>query len=80
IHKPRDSLLSWTSGFDRYEGIVNWGFLILAIGGCRLMLENVLKYGVRVNPLDWLRWVVDEHQRENYFHTPLWLLGESSDL
>ncbi|XP_018023397.1 diacylglycerol O-acyltransferase 1 [Hyalella azteca] len=77
IHKPRDSLLSWSSGFDRYEGIVNWGFLILAIGGCRLMLENVLKYGVRVNPLDWLRWVQEEHQRENYYNTPLWLLGSN---
>lgn len=50
IHSPRDSLISWGSSFNNFEGMVNWAFLLLAIGGFRLFLENLNKYGVRVNP------------------------------
>ncbi|XP_063617631.1 diacylglycerol O-acyltransferase 1 isoform X2 [Cydia splendana] len=53
IHKPRDSLFSWSSGFKNFTGLVNWGFLMLSIGGLRLCLENFLKYGFRVNPIEW---------------------------
>lgn len=73
IHQPRDSLFSWSSGFDRYEGFVNWGFLILLLGGLRLFLENVLKYGVKINPLSWLLWLKNQQEHDNYFHTPLFL-------
>ncbi|XP_073941804.1 diacylglycerol O-acyltransferase isoform X2 [Choristoneura fumiferana] len=54
IHKPRDSLFSWSSGFKNFTGLVNWGFLMLTIGGLRLCLENFLKYGFRVNPIEWI--------------------------
>jgi len=43
IHRPRDSLFSWSSGFTNFTGLVNWGFLLLCIGGLRLGLENLLK-------------------------------------
>ncbi|XP_044588980.1 diacylglycerol O-acyltransferase 1 [Cotesia glomerata] len=52
-HKPRDSLFSWSSGFDNFTGFINWGFLLLGLGGVRLLLENFIKYGVRVDPLQW---------------------------
>lgn len=42
-HRPRDSLFSWSSGFDNFTGFVNWGFLLLGIGGIRLLLENFIK-------------------------------------
>jgi hypothetical protein len=42
-HKPRDSLFSWSSGFDNFTGLVNWGFLLLTMGGIRLLLENFIK-------------------------------------
>ena len=29
IHSPRDSLISGTSAFQNYEGMVNWAFLLL---------------------------------------------------
>ncbi|ODM96870.1 Diacylglycerol O-acyltransferase 1 [Orchesella cincta] len=54
IHRPVDSLFSWSSGFTNFEGFVNWAFLLLALGGSRLFLENFIKYGIRVNPLDWI--------------------------
>ncbi|KAJ0181865.1 hypothetical protein K1T71_002587 [Dendrolimus kikuchii] len=41
-HKPRDSLFSWSSEFANFTGLVNWGFLMLSIGGVRLCLENFL--------------------------------------
>ncbi|CAD6222051.1 GSCOCG00005311001-RA-CDS, partial [Cotesia congregata] len=52
-HKPRDSLFSWSSGFDNFTGFINWGFLLLGLGGVRLLLENFIKYGIRVDPLQW---------------------------
>lgn len=54
IHKPRDSLFSWSSEFANFTGLVNWGFLMLTVGGVRLCLENFLKYGFRVNPIEWI--------------------------
>lgn len=54
IHKPRDSLFSWSSNFNNFSGLVNWGFLLLTMGGFRLLLENFIKYGFRVDPVQWL--------------------------
>ncbi|KAK6632049.1 hypothetical protein RUM44_007079 [Polyplax serrata] len=53
-HKPRDSLFSWASGFSNFTGFVNWAFLLLSVGGSRLFLENIIKYGIRVDPSQWL--------------------------
>uniref|UniRef100_A0A1B6CHE7 diacylglycerol O-acyltransferase n=1 Tax=Clastoptera arizonana TaxID=38151 RepID=A0A1B6CHE7_9HEMI len=53
-HKPRDSLFSWSSDFNDYSGFFNWGFLLLFMGGVRLLLENLLKYGILVDPEQWL--------------------------
>ncbi|XP_043287985.1 diacylglycerol O-acyltransferase 1 [Venturia canescens] len=52
-HRPRDSLFSWSSGFANFTGFVNWGFLLLGLGGFRLLLENFIKYGIRVDPIQW---------------------------
>lgn len=52
-HRPRDSLFSWSSGFHNFTGLVNWGFLLLTMSGFRLLLENLLKYGIRVDPFQW---------------------------
>lgn len=52
-HRPRDSPFSWSSGFDNFTGLVNWGFLLLTMGGFRLLLENLIKYGIRVDPVQW---------------------------
>ena len=34
--------------------MVNWAFLLLAMGGLRLALENINKYGLRVNLTGWM--------------------------
>ena len=33
---------------------MNWAFLLLTLGGIRLFLENLNKYGVRVDPGFWV--------------------------
>ncbi|KAK2724944.1 diacylglycerol O-acyltransferase 1-like [Artemia franciscana] len=53
-HYRRDSLFSWTSGFGDFRGFINLAFLLLLLGGARLFLENVMKYGIRVDPVQWL--------------------------
>lgn len=52
-HQPRDSLFSWSSKFNNWTGLVNWGFLLLTMGGFRLLLENFIKYGIRIDPMQW---------------------------
>ncbi|KAM7354166.1 diacylglycerol O-acyltransferase isoform 1-T2 [Cochliomyia hominivorax] len=71
-HRPRDSLFSWSSGFSNFTGLVNWGFLLLTIGGFRLCLENLLKYGIRINPIDWYFFLCGKNEGEG--HASLFLI------
>ncbi|XP_065164907.1 diacylglycerol O-acyltransferase 1 [Atheta coriaria] len=64
-HRPQDSLFSWTSGFDNFTGFVNWAFLLLLIGGFRLFLENFIKYGIRVDPIQWINLLKDENTADH---------------
>ncbi|KAF7275235.1 hypothetical protein GWI33_012059 [Rhynchophorus ferrugineus] len=65
-HKPRDSLFSWNSGFDNFTGLVNWAFLLLSIGGLRLLLENFIKYGIRVDPIQWIYVIINPEDSSGY--------------
>lgn len=72
-HKHRDSLFSWSSGFGDFTGFVNWAFLLLFMGGMRLFLENLIKYGIRVDPEQWLI-VLTGRQEGGAEHPSLYLL------
>uniref|UniRef100_A0AAQ4PBB4 O-acyltransferase n=1 Tax=Gasterosteus aculeatus aculeatus TaxID=481459 RepID=A0AAQ4PBB4_GASAC len=50
-HKTRESLLSSTSGYNNYRGILNWCVVMLVLSNARLFLENLLRYGVLVDPI-----------------------------
>ncbi|XP_028983983.1 diacylglycerol O-acyltransferase 1b [Betta splendens] len=50
-HKAQESLLSSTSGYNNYRGILNWCVVMLVLSNARLFLENLLKYGVLVDPI-----------------------------
>lgn len=39
----------------RHEGLFNLGMIILVVTHCRLILENLLKYGMRFNVLGYVR-------------------------
>ncbi|CAF1218954.1 unnamed protein product, partial [Didymodactylos carnosus] len=57
-HSSRSSLLSSSSGYNNYRGLLNLVYVLLAMGSGRLVLENLLKYGLLVQidlPVKFLR-------------------------
>ncbi|KAL8570499.1 hypothetical protein ACOMHN_034534 [Nucella lapillus] len=51
VHRNTDSLLSTTSNFTNYRGLLNLCLLLLVLSNARLCVENLLKYGVLINPV-----------------------------
>ncbi|XP_030250895.1 diacylglycerol O-acyltransferase 1b isoform X2 [Sparus aurata] len=50
-HKTQQSLLSSASGFNNYRGVLNWCVVMLVLSNARLFLENLLRYGILVDPI-----------------------------
>ncbi|XP_016107591.1 diacylglycerol O-acyltransferase 1-like [Sinocyclocheilus grahami] len=50
-HKLQESLLSSSSGYSNYRGILNWCVVMLVLSNARLVLENLIKYGILVDPI-----------------------------
>nr|XP_032642191.1 diacylglycerol O-acyltransferase 1 [Chelonoidis abingdonii] len=50
-HKMQESLLSSSSGYSNYRGILNWCVVMLVLSNARLFLENLIKYGILVDPI-----------------------------
>ncbi|XP_021341786.1 diacylglycerol O-acyltransferase 1-like isoform X2 [Mizuhopecten yessoensis] len=51
IHRHADSLFSTASGFTNYRGLLNLCILLLVLANTRLFLENILKYGILIDPV-----------------------------
>ncbi|KAJ8303014.1 hypothetical protein KUTeg_019410 [Tegillarca granosa] len=51
IHRHADSLLSTDSGFNNYRGFLNLCIILLVLANARLFLENILKYGILIDPI-----------------------------
>ncbi|XP_030644888.1 diacylglycerol O-acyltransferase 1a [Chanos chanos] len=50
-HSVQESLFSSDSGFSNYRGILNWCVIMLVLTNARLFLENLIKYGILVDPI-----------------------------
>ncbi|CAH2311441.1 diacylglycerol O-acyltransferase 1 [Pelobates cultripes] len=50
-HKLQESLLSSASGYSNYRGVLNWCVVMLVLSNARLFLENIIKYGILVDPI-----------------------------
>ncbi|XP_055075788.2 diacylglycerol O-acyltransferase 1a [Misgurnus anguillicaudatus] len=50
-HTLQESLLSSDSGYSNYRGILNWCVVMLVLTNARLFLENLIKYGILVDPI-----------------------------
>ncbi|KAM9783201.1 diacylglycerol O-acyltransferase 1-like [Neosynchiropus ocellatus] len=50
-HKTQESLLSSASGYQNYRGVLNWCVVMLVLSNARLFLENLLRYGILVDPV-----------------------------
>lgn len=70
IVKSRDSLLTTSSGFSNYRGILNLVIILLVLSNARAALENIIKYGILVDPFLWLSFF-----SEGSKHTPAVLIG-----
>ncbi|XP_022097517.1 diacylglycerol O-acyltransferase 1-like [Acanthaster planci] len=55
IHTDQSSLLSNASGFNNYRGFLNLCIVLLAMSSGRLVLENLIKYGILVDPISMLK-------------------------
>jgi len=71
IHSPCDSLLSWSSSFSNYEGLFNWGALLLFLGCTRICLTNLLRYGVRVSARGWIKFLCGDIFHEDQVDFPV---------
>lgn len=54
VAKCKDSLLTTSSGYTNYRGILNLVIILLVLSNARAALENLIKYGLLVDPLSWL--------------------------
>ncbi|XP_064262389.1 diacylglycerol O-acyltransferase 1-like, partial [Passer domesticus] len=50
-HRVQESLLSSASGYSNYRGVLNWCVVMLVLSNARLFLENLIKYGILVDPI-----------------------------
>ncbi|XP_076311213.1 diacylglycerol O-acyltransferase 1-like isoform X2 [Tachypleus tridentatus] len=55
IHRPQDSLLSSSSGYTNYRGLLNLCIVLLVLSNARVALENIIKYGILVDPIQWFK-------------------------
>ncbi|CAD6193928.1 unnamed protein product [Caenorhabditis auriculariae] len=54
VHRAQDSLFSQSSGWTNFRGFFNLSILLLVISNGRVALENVIKYGILISPLQWI--------------------------
>ncbi|ELT88627.1 hypothetical protein CAPTEDRAFT_183593 [Capitella teleta] len=54
-HQHADSLFSTSSGFTNYRGMLNLCGILLALSMGRVALENIIKYGILIDPIQWLQ-------------------------
>ncbi|XP_078367597.1 diacylglycerol O-acyltransferase 1-like [Oculina patagonica] len=50
IHDYSESLIT-SSTFDNFKGFLNLGFVLLILSNVRVALDNVLRYGVLIDPI-----------------------------
>ncbi|CAI5451499.1 unnamed protein product [Caenorhabditis angaria] len=54
VHQAQDSLFSTSSGWTNFRGFFNLSILLLVLSNGRVALENVIKYGILITPLQWI--------------------------
>ncbi|GIY88052.1 diacylglycerol O-acyltransferase 1 [Caerostris darwini] len=62
VHKCRDSLFSSSSGYTNYRGFLNLCIILLVLSNARLVLENIIKYGILIDPVQWFKLFLNPSQ------------------
>ncbi|TNN06114.1 Diacylglycerol O-acyltransferase 1 isoform 3 [Schistosoma japonicum] len=63
IHRPVQSLFSTSSGFNNFRGLLNLAAFLLLISTSRMALENIIKYGIIMDPFSWIRFLLQAQQK-----------------
>ena len=63
VHTSQDSLFSSSSGYTNYRGFLNLALLLLVLSTTRVALENLIKYGVLIDPIQWSHVYLSEPTR-----------------
>jgi len=58
-HNMKDSLFSSSSNYTNYRGLLNLCFILLVVSNARVALENIIKYGILVDPIAWFYFMID---------------------
>ncbi|MFH4979652.1 hypothetical protein AB6A40_006361 [Gnathostoma spinigerum] len=60
LHVAQASLFTASSGWTNYKGFFNLAILLLFLSNARVALENLMKYGILISPLQWLYFVTTD--------------------
>ncbi|VDD93240.1 unnamed protein product [Enterobius vermicularis] len=63
LHKPQASLFSSASGWTNFRGLFNLAILLLFVSNGRVALENLIKYGILIDPSNWLHYTANAYQK-----------------
>ncbi|XGW07157.1 hypothetical protein V3C99_017008 [Haemonchus contortus] len=75
VHRPQDSLFSSSSGWTNYRGFFNLAMLLLIVSNGRVALENLIKYGILISPVQWLSFMLEEASIWNWPNLTMVLLS-----
>ena len=65
VHLHIDSPISNSTGFTNYRGFLNLCVVLLVLSNFRVALENVMKYGLLVDPFYWVNVIISEPSSPN---------------
>ncbi|XP_025959818.2 diacylglycerol O-acyltransferase 1-like [Dromaius novaehollandiae] len=60
-HSLCESLLSYGSGFNNFQGIFNWSVVLLVFTHIHMSLENFIKYGLLFDPIKIISVFMKDH-------------------
>ncbi|VDM74761.1 unnamed protein product [Strongylus vulgaris] len=80
VHRPQDSLFSSSSGWTNYRGFFNLAMLLLVVSNGRVALENLIKYGILISPLQWLSFMMVDASFKNFPNLLLVLFSNATIL
>ncbi|CAH8614161.1 unnamed protein product [Heterobilharzia americana] len=63
VHRPVQSLFSTSSGFNNFRGLLNLAAFLLLVSASRMALENIIKYGIIMDPFSWIRFLLQAQQK-----------------
>jgi len=75
VHRARDSFLSWSSDFRKYDGVFNWGTCMLFLGSLKVCVANISEHGFAGSIFQWCAILDILHENHIHFSVMFLLLA-----